>query len=158
MTRRADATTGEVFEDATTEIAEESLAEADNGYSDDAMTLWNAGDVEELASFMDVELDLSSIPTADEASKAARMAIQKRSNDLIGHTLALVAWRPQDALLVSEGTITSGFFVVGRDLTTGGNFSWFVGGVALVRQLKRWAAPVRVKLEKRGRTLTFVNP
>jgi len=141
--------------EVTTIPAGAELATNGSGYSDDAMTLWGAGDVDELSQFMDIEIDLSSVPTVEERQKQAKIAVQKRANDLLGHDIVWVAWRPQEALLVAEGTITEGFFAVGRDLTTGDNVSMFIGGVALVRTLKRVQAPMRAKLEKRGRTLVF---
>lgn len=140
------------------ELAAESAYEVTNGYSDNAIALWGADDVDELASFMPDSLDLTTVPTIEQRQKEAKVAIQKRANDLIGHDIVWVAWRPQEALLVAEGTITEGFFAVGRDLTTNENISMFIGGSALVKMLKRVSAPMRARLEKRGRTLVFANP
>lgn len=77
------------------------------------------------------------------------------TEDILGHDVTWIAWRAQEALLVSEGTLTDGFLCVGFDHTAHRKIVLFVGGIALTREFRRLKAPVRARIEKRGRTLVL---
>lgn len=101
------------------------------------------------------DIDLSSVPTIEQRLAESKMPVLKKTQELIGHDVLWYAWRPQDALLVNEGTITEGFFCLGKDLATGDTFTVFIGGIALCRTLRNVKAPMVAKIEKNGRTLVF---
>src|SRR6266542_691212 len=65
------------------------------------------------------DIDLSSVPTIEQRLAEAKMPVLKKTQELLGHDVLWYAWRPQDALLVNEGTITEGFFCLGKDLLDG---------------------------------------
>lgn len=100
-------------------------------------------------------MDLASMPTIADRLAEAKKPVQVRSDEIMGHDIVWLKWRPQDAMLVNEGTITEGYFVLGRDMTTNKFITIFIGGIALCRTLRQIQQPFRAKLEKRGRTLVF---
>jgi hypothetical protein len=101
------------------------------------------------------ELDISQVPTIEQRLAEAKMPVLKKTQELLGHDVLWYAWRPQDALLVNEGTITEGFFCLGKDLETGQVFTVFIGGIALCRTLRNVNAPMVARIEKSGRALVF---
>lgn len=101
------------------------------------------------------DVDLSSIPTIEQRLAEAKMPVLKKTQELLGHPVLWYAWRPQDALLVNEGTITEGFFCLGKNLDDGQVFTVFIGGIALCRTLRNVKAPMVATIEKSGRTLVF---
>lgn len=100
-------------------------------------------------------VDIKAIPTVAQRVQEAKMPVQVSADQIAGHDCLWAGWRPQNAVLPGDGTVTEGFFAVGKDLETGRAFSIFVGGIALCRTLRNVKAPMVARIEKKGRTLIF---
>ncbi len=109
----------------------------------------------ELAEIELPDLDPKLVPSVAERLAEAKMPVQVSADQILGHDVLWVAWRPQSAVLPGDGTVTEGFFAVGKDLVTGKAIAIFIGGVALCRTLRNVKAPMVAQIGKKGRTLVF---
>jgi len=109
----------------------------------------------ELAEMELPDLDPKLVPTVAKRLAEAKMPVQVSADQILGHDVLWIAWRPQAAVLPGDGTVTDGFFAVGKDLETGKAIAIFIGGIALCRTLRNVKAPMVARIGKRGRTLVF---
>lgn len=101
------------------------------------------------------DIDLATVPTVEQRLVEAKKAVQVSTEQILGHDVIWMAWRPQNAVLPGDGTITEGYFALGRDMTTQRFVTIFVGGVALLRTFRQLNKPFRATIERKGRTLVF---
>lgn len=101
------------------------------------------------------EFDLSTVPTVEQRLAEAKMPVQVSSEQILGHDVLWAAWRPQSAIVPGDGTVTEGFFAIGKDLETGKAISIFIGGVALCQTLRNVKAPMVARIAQKGRKLVF---
>lgn len=89
--------------------------------------------------------------------KAAGLDQVVKMDVLADHSFRVTAAQDATATL-PDGTESTGKMMNWTDLETGEKYRTFVGGVALVRDLTEIELPFDARLEKVGRTWTFVDP
>lgn len=98
---------------------------------------------------------LKNAPNILGRREEAQIPEQLSVKDLVGKTFVIVDKIAQKAALPDTGEMRNGFQCLCADVETGKSFTVWVGQVALLRDLTAITLPVRVTINKHGRTYRF---